>query len=470
MSDHLKFTLIISLLSLFILSCSDASQESVPLEPEFDANAVRVITGQEVRFQETSAGDPTGWNWVFEGGTPATSTEQNPVVTYSEAGNFQVSLTITRDGESESIVKSDFINVFTLFDGADLPEVASCKLDKVFDNDFVDLGFPNNGPLRSTGTIKVQVLFADFPDAAATATTTEVFDLLDPVNQQFFDEMSYGRLNVNLVPNHTWLRLSMPSSHYAEGLRSASGHLAFIQEAVDVADADVDFSDADLVVVMSNPAATAIGFGPAFVSLNDGFSIKADGNSIRTGITSGTDLNFWGGIWLAHEMGHSLGLHDLYAFSGSDAHRFVGGFGMMGLISGESPGFFAYERWLLGWLDDAQMYCHTAGSVAVELQEVATEGGLKAIEIPLSATEALVVESRKRKGFDSSIINDGVLVYVVNSSISRGNGPIQVKPNTDSGTMKQDAPMSIGDVYEYKGVRVEVLNTTSTSDVVLVSM
>ena len=188
-----------------------------------------------------------------------------------------------------------------------------------------------------------------------------------------------------------------------------------------------------------------------------------------TGVTSGYDLNHWGGIWLSHELGHSLGLPDLYSF-GADAHQYVGSFSLMGLISGAAPAFFAYERWLLGWLDDSQIYCHSAGSVAIELEQIATEGGLKAVTVPLSATQVVVIESRRRTGVDASMPQEGVLVYVVDSSVGRGEGPLQIKPGSNSGSMKANAPMTTGETYTYNGVTVEVIESKSSSDVVQVSV
>lgn len=44
-------------------------------------------------FNDISANVPTAWSWSFPGGTPATSTVQNPSVTYPTTGTFTVSLT-----------------------------------------------------------------------------------------------------------------------------------------------------------------------------------------------------------------------------------------------------------------------------------------------------------------------------------------------------------------------------------------
>ncbi|MCD4736643.1 MAG: PKD domain-containing protein, partial [Bacteroidales bacterium] len=51
----------------------------------------------EVQFTDISTGNPTAWAWTFDGGTPATSDEQNPMVTFDVAGPHTVSLTATND-------------------------------------------------------------------------------------------------------------------------------------------------------------------------------------------------------------------------------------------------------------------------------------------------------------------------------------------------------------------------------------
>lgn len=64
----------------------------------------------EVAFTDINE-NTTEWMWTFEGGTPATSTIQNPTVTYTEAGHNEVTLTTTSpDG---TFTLSQFINVTT---------------------------------------------------------------------------------------------------------------------------------------------------------------------------------------------------------------------------------------------------------------------------------------------------------------------------------------------------------------------
>lgn len=66
-----------------------------------------------VQFMDLSINNPNSWNWTFEGGTPSTSNQQNPSVTYNYAGIYQVSLTCTNDAGNNTITKTSYISVST---------------------------------------------------------------------------------------------------------------------------------------------------------------------------------------------------------------------------------------------------------------------------------------------------------------------------------------------------------------------
>ncbi len=55
-----------------------------------------ICEGETLSFtDETGGGEPTSYTWTFAGGTPSTSSDQNPMVTYSQPGVYDVSLTVT---------------------------------------------------------------------------------------------------------------------------------------------------------------------------------------------------------------------------------------------------------------------------------------------------------------------------------------------------------------------------------------
>ena len=84
-------------------------------QANFRAETRRVLLGGQVRFSDLSANFPTRWEWTFEGGTPATSTEQNPIVVYTTPGKFKVTLKVFNSvGESEPVVRTEFIEVLNV--------------------------------------------------------------------------------------------------------------------------------------------------------------------------------------------------------------------------------------------------------------------------------------------------------------------------------------------------------------------
>lgn len=86
-------------------------QEAV--EASFTASATTINQGMTVTFTNTSINSPDSFLWTFEGGAPATSTEENPTVTYSTPGVFDVTLVATRsqDGSSDTETQTDAIVV-----------------------------------------------------------------------------------------------------------------------------------------------------------------------------------------------------------------------------------------------------------------------------------------------------------------------------------------------------------------------
>lgn len=96
-----------------------------PLTAAFSANDYEVCQGANVQFTDESAGAITSWEWIFEGGTPSTSNDQNPMVTYDAAGSWDVTLTVSDGSASNTLSSSDLITAFPL------PEVSLTPFDTI---------------------------------------------------------------------------------------------------------------------------------------------------------------------------------------------------------------------------------------------------------------------------------------------------------------------------------------------------
>ncbi len=81
------------------------------LSAMFETDLTEICQGQQISFSDESVCDISSWSWVFAGGTPATSSEQNPVVTYETAGNFDVELTVSNGSNSATTTYTGFITV-----------------------------------------------------------------------------------------------------------------------------------------------------------------------------------------------------------------------------------------------------------------------------------------------------------------------------------------------------------------------
>lgn len=107
------------------------------LETNFAADSSQTAVDKPVQFSDLSAGYPITRSWTFYGGTPSTSNEINPIVTYSEPGTYAVKLVVTRVGAIDSLVKEDYIIVQPWYFMGD-------KTYTVCDAKYFDAGGPNN--------------------------------------------------------------------------------------------------------------------------------------------------------------------------------------------------------------------------------------------------------------------------------------------------------------------------------------
>ena len=95
------------------------------LTADFSANPTTVCAGDPVYFTDQSNGAPISWEWTFEGGTPASSTEQNPTIIYNTPGVYDVELEVSDGDYNSTEQKTDYITVVVLPDQADMPDGAS---------------------------------------------------------------------------------------------------------------------------------------------------------------------------------------------------------------------------------------------------------------------------------------------------------------------------------------------------------
>jgi len=83
----------------------------LPVHAFFSASDTMICEGNTISFQNESTGNIDNLHWFFEGGTPAESTDLNPVVQYSVSGVYPVSLLVSNAVSTDTLTIQDFSHI-----------------------------------------------------------------------------------------------------------------------------------------------------------------------------------------------------------------------------------------------------------------------------------------------------------------------------------------------------------------------
>lgn len=108
----------------------------------FMANVTNGCAPVTVEFTSQASANTTDWNWDFPGGNPATSTDENPTVTYDAAGSYTVTLTVSNSAGQDEVIEMNYITV------GDVPAASFTSDVDVFNVDFTNT---STNPVNSGG-------------------------------------------------------------------------------------------------------------------------------------------------------------------------------------------------------------------------------------------------------------------------------------------------------------------------------
>ena len=374
-------------------------------------------------------------------------------------------------------------------------------------------GFPlDDWAVPSTGTLRVAALFLDFPDAQAAHTTQDEAAQGLPYVEDYLEAVSYGRLDVEFVAHHAWLRAGNDSTAFmtVNVFGNQAVNTSAIVHAIELAEPHVDLAGVDAVmVILPSSLFGGGGFAHPGVRALDGSWPSTLINSVRH--AEEREPYTWGSV-ASHEITHNLGLADLYPYDGSRHARPEAPAGMTWvaaewgrmnmwswyLAAEHDPRLahvwtypnggtatshrhhlrieemLAWSRWQLGWLDESQVSCTSAEEAVVTLSPVARPGDAVAMAaIPLSTHEMIVIESRRKLGYDAGryfeaadtgasttfprLITEGVLVYTVDSWLGTGALPLRVAGDTGNGQVDDFPVLEAGDSVTVRGYTITVV-------------
>jgi PKD repeat protein len=95
------------------VGCTPVAPPVSNFTTECAGTSVAGCTGTTIQFYDLSTHSPTSWTWTFSGGTPSSSTAQNPSVSYATAGTYSVTLVASNAfGLGSTETKSGFITIY----------------------------------------------------------------------------------------------------------------------------------------------------------------------------------------------------------------------------------------------------------------------------------------------------------------------------------------------------------------------
>ena len=343
---------------------------------------------------------------------------------------------------------------------------------------YTQAGFPISPTIANSGVVKWALIPIDFSDLPGEQNFRSRVDDQMSLLSEWFSSVSGDRFKVEWVVADDWVTLPGKSAEYAidlsVNLNDAANGPKLFKDAMNSADPDFDFTGIQTVNFILPSGQTIIGEGsqgfpwdPAvkeYVSQEGPISSY----SIPGQFFEEVGRRYWS-YW-AHEFGHAIALPHIGASRGSLPP--FNPWDIMGGQDGPSRELSGWLRFLAGWLSDDQIFCMDASKVDnLEMTLVPlsnTEKGPKFAVLPITATKALMIESRRETKFscEAPKPRDGVLVYVYDATLGHGEDfLIAASPegrqvqnfNECAVEPNPDFLLREGDTVVVEGLTVEVL-------------
>ena len=361
-------------------------------------------------------------------------------------------------------------------------DYSQCKIAEVEDGSLdKSFGFPLP-EIRSdlSSDFKILVVPVQFTDHQTTsAPADDMADVIEALSN-FYERSSSTGVKFNWTIPETYFQMGRSIKSFDLGKelgRDAdwwTPYKAYIEAVVELVDDEIDFSLYDAVIIEEPRSVTDAEHGmviPMAPYATDTFTaIYSDDGEILSMLVTGDDQLRDIPDWI-HEFGHLLGLPDANKQVGSSQP-----FGIMWAPFGLEMS--VWSRWQAGMLKDSQVDCKTDARTTTHwLRPVAWNGDYqKSVVIPVSDHEVIVVESRRRQGYDVNLgkESEGAYVYRIDTSAKMYQGDSKkivdvLAPSRSKPVLKWaavDAPLKLGESVTSDGWTITVKETGAFGDVV----
>lgn len=169
---------------------------------QFESNKRSVCVGNTITYtNESFVGNSGNVSWIFEGGSPATSTANAPVVTYATPGTYSVSLTATNASGTNTKNQTSYVTVVQGGAGALVPRTYDFEAGNftgitIVNNNSGSVAWDINNSTGANGTSKSIFLNnASQTNSGAHVDyfETEIYDFTNTTNITFSYYYAYAK-------------------------------------------------------------------------------------------------------------------------------------------------------------------------------------------------------------------------------------------------------------------------------------
>ena len=370
-------------------------------------------------------------------------------------------------------------------------------------------GVPARGPVGfpwtssyffpTEGELSFLMLLVSFEDT--TKFTQSPADYWQPQALNMSDWANFwsqGKLTFDISYPDQWIDLPYKSSE------APRGDADLASDIMDRLPEEINLNEIDSVFIQWAPG-IQVGTRSRFsIALNSIDANKEAGPDFRQTVLS-TPLEFYQNdyevrrdeVWgqLVHDTLHEMNLN-LHG-PGNGWGTGVGQSYRPKQRGGVSYAISAWEQFLVGWMNDAQVHCVSPTDLEQEQRVILTPleiygGERRALIIPITDSDVLVIESRRPIGYSRwRPENTGLLAYTVNPQVAVqkdhidedcGNDPTHTKwayyifPDQEiqeafgwcgaMGGQFSPAIINVGETVSHNGVRVELVFSSDDKDFV----